>query len=228
MDACCEAKSHEISALRTRYGHVLRLVLAINIVMFCIEFGGGLVARSTALLADSLDMFGDATVYAVSLYGLHKGERWQARAALLKGLLMAGFGGIVLVEVLQKVSTGVVPTASLMSTFGLLALLANTTCALLLLRFRTGELDMRSTWLCSRNDVLANLGVVLAAVGVALTTSAWPDILIGVLIAVVFFHSSFGVLRDSTHRLLSRTVDTTKTERYTRCRVGGSESDIKV
>jgi cation diffusion facilitator family transporter len=209
MDDCCASKAHEITALRDHYGHVLKVVLAINTVMFFLEFGGGLVARSTALLADSLDMLGDAMVYAVSLSVLQKGERWQARAALLKGLLMAGFGGTVLVEAVQKVSSGAVPTVSLMSTFGLLALLANTTCALMLLRFRTGELNMRSTWLCSRNDVIANLGVLLAAMGVALTNAAWPDILIGVSIASVFFHSSFGILRDSTRRLLARTVDAT-------------------
>jgi cation diffusion facilitator family transporter len=207
MDDCCASKAHEISALRNRYGHVLKIVLAINTGMFFLEFGGGLVAHSTALLADSLDMFGDATVYAVSLYALQKGERWQARAALLKGLLMAGFGGAVGVEVMQKVSLGVVPAASLMSTLGLLALLANTTCALMLLRFRTGEINMRSTWLCSRNDVLANAGVLLASVAVAFTNSAWPDILVGGIIAAVFFHSGFGVLRDSLRQLLSRTAD---------------------
>ena len=122
---------------------------------------------------------------------------------------MAGFGVAVLVEVLQKVITGVVPTASLMSMFGLLALLANTACAVLLLRFRTGEINMRSTWVCSRNDVIANLGVVVAALGVAATGSAWPDILIGTLIAAIFFYSSFGVLRDSFRQLFSHTADAT-------------------
>ncbi|MGE0681799.1 MAG: cation diffusion facilitator family transporter [Candidatus Binatia bacterium] len=209
MHDCCESKAHEITALRTDYGHVLKVVFAINLVMFFMEFGGGLLARSTALLADSLDMFGDAAVYAVSLYVLHKSEQWQARAALLKGLLMAGFGAAVLVEVLQKVIAGVVPTASLMSMFGLLALLANTTCAVMLLRFRTGEINMRSTWVCSRNDVIANLGVVVAALGVAATRSAWPDILIGTLIAAIFFYSSFGVLRDSFRQLFSHTADAT-------------------
>ena len=154
-------------------------------------------------------MFGDATVYAVSLYVLHKGERWQARAAVLKGFIMAGFGAAVLVEVMQKVIAGVVPTASLMSMFGLLALLANTACAVMLLRFRTVEINMRSTWVCSRNDVIANLGVVLAALGVASTGAAWPDILIGTLIAAIFFYSSFGVLRDSFRQLFSYTADAT-------------------
>jgi Co/Zn/Cd efflux system component len=147
--------------------------------------------------------------YPVSLYVLHKGERWQAKAALLKGFIMVGFGAAVLVEVMQKVIAGVVPTASLMSMFGLLALIANTACAAMLLRFRTGEINMRSTWVCSRNDVIANLGVVLAALGVAATRSAWPDIFIGTLIAAIFFYSSLGVLRDSFHQLFSYTADAT-------------------
>jgi cation diffusion facilitator family transporter len=209
MDDCCQSKAHEVRALRERYGHVLKFVLAINMLMFVIEFGGGLFAHSTALLADSLDMFGDVTVYGVSLYVLHKGERWQARAAVLKGLLMTGFGGVVLVEVVQKVLTGLVPSAPLMSTFGVLALHANMACAVMLLRFRTGEINMRSTWLCSRNDVIANLGVLLAAGGVTLTASAWPDILIGATIAAVFVHSSWGVLRASLRQLLWHTADAT-------------------
>jgi cation diffusion facilitator family transporter len=202
MHECCASKAHEITMLRTDYGRVLKVVLAINLVMFCLEFGSGLLARSTALLADSLDMFGDATVYGVSLYVLHRGEHWQARAALLKGVIMAGFGVVVLAEVIQKVMIGVVPTASLMSLFGLLALLANTACAFMLFRFRTGEMNMRSTWVCSRNDVIANLGVLLAALGVATTGAAWPDILVGTLIAVLFFSSSFGVARDAVRQLL--------------------------
>jgi cation diffusion facilitator family transporter len=204
MHDCCEAKADEIAALRKDYGLVLKIVFAINLTMFFAEFGGGLLAHSTALLADSFDMFGDATVYGVSLYVLHKGARWQAKAAFLKGCIMAGFGVAVLAEVAHKVTIGMVPAVSLMSMIGLLALLANTACAIMLLRFRTGEIDMRSTWVCSRNDVIANLGVVLAALGVTATGAAWPDILVGTLIATIFFYSSFGVLRDSLRQLFWR------------------------
>jgi len=207
MHECCESKSHDIGALREHYERVLWIVFAINAAMFFVECGGGLLARSTALLADSLDMFGDATVYGVSLYALDKSDRWQARAALLKGLIMTGFGVVVTVEVILKMLAGVVPAAAVMSLFGLLALLANTGCAVLLLRFRGGELNMRSTWLCSRNDVIANFGVLVAAAGVAATRSAWPDIFIGMLIAAVFFSSGLGVIRDSVRQRVSRTAD---------------------
>lgn len=207
MHECCETKGPEIAAGRERYGRVLWGVFAINAVMFFVEFGGGLLAHSTALLADSLDMFGDATVYGVSLYALHKSDRWQTRAALLKGLVMTGFGVVVTVEVMVKMLAGVVPAAAVMSVFGLLALLANTGCAVLLLRFRGGELNMRSTWLCSRNDVIANTGVLVAAAGVAVTQSAWPDILIGILIAAVFFSSGVGVIRDAIRQRVSQTAD---------------------
>lgn len=195
MDHCCEEKAHEIESSRHAFGRVLVIVLYINSIMFAAEFGAGLIARSTALLADSLDMFGDATVYGLSLYALHKPERWRAGAALAKGLLMFGFAMFLLGEVTLKFFAGVVPDAPLMGTFGLLALAANLACAALLSRFRAGEINMRSTWLCSRNDVLANLGVLLAGGLVALTQSRWPDVAIGLAIAGVFLHSSFAVFR---------------------------------
>ena len=190
MDDCCEGKAQGIEQARDAFGRVLWVVLTINAAMFVAEFGAGLLARSTALRADSLDMFGDASVYALSLYALNRTVRWRAGAALGKSLLMAGFGLVVLGDVALKVAAGVVPAAPLMGAFGALALAANMTCALLLLRFRAGEIDMRSTWLCSRNDVPANLGVLLAAGLVAFTQSPWPDVAIGLLIAGVFLHSA--------------------------------------
>ena len=197
MDECCQAKAQEIEQARGAFGRVLWVVLAINAAMFAAEFGAGLVAHSTALMADSLDMFGDAAVYGLSLYALHRTARWRAGAALAKSLLMAGFGLLVIGDVFLKVATEVVPVAPLMGAFGALALAANLACAALLLRFRSGEINMRSTWLCSRNDVLANLGVLLAAGLVASTQSPWPDIVIGLLIAGVFLQSAWGVFREA-------------------------------
>ena len=135
MHDCCESKAHEITALRKDYGHVLKVVFAINLVMFFTEFGGGLLApfrRHCSPIHSICSVMPQCTP-SVSMWFTHKGERWQARAALLKGSIMAGFGVAVLVEVMQKVIAGVVPTASLMSMFGLLALLANTACAVMLL-----------------------------------------------------------------------------------------------
>ena len=201
MDSCCEGRARELEQASASFGKVLWVVMAINAAMFLAEFGAGLAARSTALLADSLDMFGDTTVYALSLYALGKTTPWRAAAALLKSLLMAGFGLLVVVEVTMKITSETVPDASLMTGFGFAALAANLICVLLLLSFRNGEINMRSTWLCSRNDVIANLGVLLAAGLVAYTNRLWPDIVIGILIASVFLKSALGVFKDTMVQL---------------------------
>jgi cation diffusion facilitator family transporter len=194
MDHCCETKAETLTVLRERQKGVLQLVLVLNAVMFVVEGTAGLLAHSTALLADSLDMLGDAAVYGLSLYALRRSAAWTAGAALTKGIIMAAFGVGVVLEALQKMVSGVVPAESLMGVFGLLALAANVSCLLLLLRHRTDDLNMRSTWICSRNDVMANGGVLLAAAGVAFTGMAWPDILIGLLIAGLFLSSAWGVI----------------------------------
>lgn len=203
MDHCCETKNDELAILRGRQGRVLKIVLVINALMFLAEFTAGLIAHSTALLADSLDMLGDAFVYGLSLYALQRSVRWRSGAALTKGVIMAAFGIGVIIEAMMKVVIGVTPEASMMGIFGGLALAANTVCLLLLLRHRTDDLNMRSTWLCSRNDVIANGGVLLAAAGVALTGTAWPDILIGLIIAGLFLSSAWGVIRQSLVELRS-------------------------
>ncbi|GIX49718.1 MAG: hypothetical protein KatS3mg131_3929 [Candidatus Tectimicrobiota bacterium] len=190
MDACCSP-----AALATRQQRVLWLVLAINSAMFLAETTAGLLAHSTALLADALDMLGDALVYGLSLYALRRGETWRAGAALGKGLIMAAFGLGVVGEAVSKALHGTVPRAPLMGVFGVLALAANLACFALLLRHRGDDLNLRSAWLCSRNDVLANAGVLLAAAGVALSGTLWPDLVIGLLIATLFLASAGGVIR---------------------------------
>ncbi len=171
------------------------MVLAINLAMFLVELVAGLLAHSTALLADSADMLGDAIVYGFSLYVIARGAVWQGRAALLKGFIMAAFGVGVLVEVATKLVRPVTPSADVMSGVGVLALVANASVLAFLWRHRAGDINMRSVWLCSRNDVMANAGVLLAALGVAMTGSAWPDIAIGLVIAGLFGMSAVGVIR---------------------------------
>jgi cation diffusion facilitator family transporter len=199
MKDCCEVMT-DVSVEQRR---VLRIVLWINVGMFLVEFGAGLLADSTALLADSVDMLGDAMVYGFSLYAVSRGSAWQARAALLKGAVMALFGVGVLVEVVLKIARGTVPAADVMGGIGALALAANLGCLLLLRRRRADDINMRSAWLCSRNDVMANAGVLLAAAGVFLTRSAWPDIAIGLVIAALFATSALGVIREA-RRVLQR------------------------
>jgi Co/Zn/Cd efflux system component len=169
--------------------------------MFLAEFGAGVVAHSTALLSDSVDMLGDAIVYGFSLYAVVRGPIWHARAALLKGSIMGAFGLGVLLEVAVKLARGVVPSAGLIGAMGLIALVANVVCLAVLARHRADDINMRSAWLCSRNDVVANVGVLVAAAGVSATGSAWPDIATGLLIAAMFGGSSIGVIRAARHQL---------------------------
>jgi cation diffusion facilitator family transporter len=197
MTDCCQDKACEIAALRSRHSRVLWIVLSINAAMFVIEVVAGLLAHSTSLLADGLDMFGDALVYGLSLVALTRSVRWQAGAALTKGSFMALFGLAVLGEAVLKIVFPVMPSAQTMGAVGGLALVANLGCFLMLYRHRSDNLNMSSTWVCSRNDVIANLGVLFAAGATALLVSRWPDIIVGVGIALLFLRSAFGVLRQA-------------------------------
>jgi len=198
-DDCCSAKEQEIAALSAHLGvkRVLQVVLAINLVMFVAEFTAGLLSNSTALMADSVDMLGDALVYILSLYALQRSLRWRAGAAVAKGGIIAAFGIWVMIEAASKLVNGVTPAAGTMVLLGLIALVANLTCLALLYRFRHRDVNLSSTFECSRNDVIANTGVLLAAGGVYATGAAWPDILVGAVIAVLFFRSAIRVLRQA-------------------------------
>jgi Co/Zn/Cd efflux system component len=197
MDACCETKADEISVLRGKHKSVLTILLAINAFLFVVEAAAGLLANSTALLADSLDMLGDSLVYGFSLYVLWRGAAWKAKAALLKGAIMAVFGVGVLFGAVYKMLAGVVPIAETMGIIGSLVLVGNGICFLLLFRHRSDDLNMRSTWLCSRNDIIANLSVLVAAAGVTIFNSGWPDILVGAAIAALFLKSALTMLAES-------------------------------
>lgn len=198
-DTCCSSKSSEIEGLARQAGQrrVLVIVMAINAAMFVAEFGAGIVAGSTALMADATDMFGDALVYAVSLYALARSERWKAGAALMKGLFIFVFAIGIAVNVATKIGSGVPPSSILMLAFGGTALAANLTCLRLLWRFRTQDLNMASTFECSRNDVISNVGVLMAAVLVAAFASPWPDIAIGSAMAILFLRSALRVIRQA-------------------------------
>ena len=197
MDSCCENKTGELAQLRAKQSQVLYVVLAINAVMFVVEFSAGWIANSTALLGDSLDMFGDASVYALTLFVLHRSARARAGAALFKGGFMLLFGLLVIADAGRKLLLQELPAADWMGGIGALALLANGICFALLYRHRADDLNMRSTWLCSRNDLVANSSVIVAAGLVALTNSLWPDILVGLAIAALFLLSATQVIREA-------------------------------
>jgi cation diffusion facilitator family transporter len=194
MDSCCQSKASELEELRGRQSSVLWIVLGINGIMFGVEFVAGWLAGSVALQADSLDMLGDTLVYGFSLVALTRSERWKASAALLKGVIMALFGLGVLGEAAYKLLYGAAPEAALMGGTAVIALAANAVCLFLLTRHRDDDLNMRSTWLCSRNDIIANSGVILAAASVYLTTSKLPDIAISLVITYLFLRSAWYVL----------------------------------
>lgn len=187
--------------MRERHGRVLWVVLAINALMFLVEGWAGLLAHSTSLLADALDMLGDALVYGFSLFVLARSARWQAGAALAKGALMLAFGLGVLGEALYKVFHPVMPGVETMGVVGGIALAANLVCFFLLYRHRGDNLNMSSTWLCSRNDLIANVGVLLAAGASYLLVSRWPDIIVGAIIASLFLSSALHVLNQAIREL---------------------------
>jgi Co/Zn/Cd efflux system component len=201
MDTCCTDKASAVERLRARQVTTLRLVLAANATMFVVELVSGLLAGSVALLADSLDMLGDALVYGFSLYVVARGPAWKVRAAVAKAAVMALFGAFVFGQLMYKLVYPQVPTFETMGAIGALALAANGACFVLLWRHRTEDINMRSVWLCSRNDLIANLLVLLAAWAVWAMASPWPDIAVGALICAMFLQSAFVVAREARQEL---------------------------
>jgi Co/Zn/Cd efflux system component len=197
MDDCCIDKSCAVERLSERQAATLRLVLLVNAGMFVVELVSGLLAGSVALLADSLDMLGDALVYGFSLYVVARGPVWKARAAVAKAAVMGLFGAFVFGQLVYKLLYPQLPTFETMGAVGALALAANGACFAVLWRHRAEDINMRSVWLCSRNDLIANVSVLLAAWVVWMTLSPWPDIAVGALICVLFLRSAFLVARDA-------------------------------
>jgi Co/Zn/Cd efflux system component len=192
MDDCCPPSAELVRDAQRR--RALVLVLAINATMFVVELGAGLLAGSVALQADSLDMLGDALVYGFSLAVVARSIVWRARAAVLKGGIMLLFGLAVLGQVALRLLTGVPPRPDIVSLTGGLALVANATCLAVLYRHRADDINMHSTWVCSRNDIIANVSVIVSAGGVALFASVWPDVLVSLAIVALFLRSAVKVL----------------------------------
>jgi cation diffusion facilitator family transporter len=196
-DDCCQKKGCELSRLNRQQAKVLWIVLSINFGMFVVELGAGIRANSLALTADSLDMLGDALVYAVSLYVINKGTKAQARLVFLKGMIMFLFAIVVFARAIYQLFVRAMPEATIMSTVGVVALLANLVCLLLLTRHRKDNLNMSSVWLCSRNDIIANISVLIAAGLTLFTHSDLPDFAVGLLLTFVFAKSARYVLSQS-------------------------------
>ena len=183
------------------YRRVLWIALLINASMVGVEILAGLSSGSVSLLADAIDFFGDAANYGVTLAVLNLGLAWRARAALLKSASMLAFGGIVLAKALWAMSQGVPPEALTMGLVGAAALAANLGVAALLYAFRSGDANMRGVWLCTRNDALGNLAVMLAALGVFGTGTAWPDLAVAMVMAGLAISSGWSVMRQARREL---------------------------
>jgi Co/Zn/Cd efflux system component len=176
------------------YRKILWFALIVNAAMFAVELGAGFRSGSVSLLADAIDFLGDAANYGVSLMVLTMAMAWRSKAALLKGVSMLLFGLFVLARAAWSVKTGVVPEAATMGGIALLALLANVTVALMLYRYRMGDANMRSVWLCSRNDAFGNIAVMLAALGVLGTGTAWPDLAVAAVMASLAIWGGWSVI----------------------------------
>ena len=188
------------------YRRALTIALLVNAAMFFVEVFSGLASGSVSLLADAVDFFGDAANYALSLVVLTMALRWRTRVAALKALSMAAFGVFVIGRALWAWSTGVVPEPATMGLVGTLALAANLGVAALLYAYRSGDANMRSVWLCTRNDALGNLAVLAAAAGVFGTGQAWPDLIVAAVMATLALSASRTVLLQVRDEMRSSTV----------------------
>jgi Co/Zn/Cd efflux system component len=201
--ACCCTPAPDPHRGNAAYRRVLWIVLAINAFMFVVEIGAGLATGSASLQADALDFLGDAGNYIISLSVLGMALRYRAMAALAKGLTMGAFGLWVVGTVVWHAAMGTVPEPITMGIVGIAALIANAACAVLLYAYRGGDANMQSVWICSRNDVLGNLAVLLAALGVFGTGTGWPDLVVAAIMASLALQGATIVVRQAGHELQS-------------------------
>lgn len=197
----CTAQVRDPSA-DPRWRQVLWIALAINVAMFAAEIIAGVASGSRSLQADALDFLGDAANYAISLGVVGMAVRWRSRAALLKGATILAFGLYILVTTIMAIFGTRIPHAETMGIVGLIALVANGGVAVLLYRYRTGDSNMRSVWICSRNDAIGNLAVLAAAAGVLGTGSPWPDLIVAAIMAALGISGGVQILRQARDELV--------------------------
>lgn len=203
-DCCCTPPPLDLGPDKTKvavYRRILWTVLAINGAMFAVEVAAGLMAGSASLQADALDFLGDAANYAISLLVVGMALRYRALAALTKGATMGAFGLWVIATVIWHTLHGTLPSAFTMGAVGFTALAANAASFVLLWAYRNDDVNMRSAWICTRNDVLGNLAVLLAAAGVFGTGTGWPDVIVATIMAGLALQGSAIVVRQSLGEL---------------------------
>jgi Co/Zn/Cd efflux system component len=199
MDSCgsCCGSNVKFEGLSSDYRRRLWLVIGINAAMFIIEMTAGVLSRSQALQADALDFLGDTLTYGISLAVIGMSLRARATAALFKGLSLTLMGLWIFGSTAYHVLVLGLPRAEIMGAIGFLALAANVTSVLILLKYKDGDANVRSVWLCSRNDAIGNVAVVIAAAGVWGTATAWPDLIVAAIMAGLFVYSSVRILRQA-------------------------------
>lgn len=205
MSGCNCESNVQFDGISATYKRVLLVVIAINIVMFGVEMAASVQARSMALRADALDFLGDSLTYTITLLVIGHSLRWRSMAALFKGLTLAAMGVWVLSSSFYRVFILAQPDEYIMGGIAMMAFLANVISALLLIRYRNGDANVRSVWLCSRNDAIGNLAVILSAGLVSVTQSAWPDLAVAALMSALFLHSAILVLRQAITELKAKT-----------------------
>jgi len=197
---CCN-NDLKFEGLSASYKRALWAVIAINAAMFLAEMGAGIFAGSQALKADALDFLGDTATYAITMFVIGMPLVWRARAALLKGLSLAAMGLWVLGSTAYNVFVLGIPQAEIMGAVGFLALAANLASVVLLLKYRNGDANVRSVWLCSRNDAIGNVAVIVAASGVWATGTAWPDLIVAGIMASLVLWSAAQSVQQAWHEM---------------------------
>lgn len=205
-DCCAGSCASSKPPVDPAYRRILWIALVVNAGMFGVELFGGWTSGSVSLLADAVDFFGDAANYAVSLFVLGLAPVWRSRTALIKGLTMGAYGVFVLGSAAWNLASGTVPEAFTMGIIGFAALAANGFVAMLLFAYRNGDSNMRSVWLCTRNDAIGNVAVMLAALGVFGTRAGWPDIVVATIMAVLGLTAARSVIAHARRELTIRVV----------------------
>ena len=202
MSGCgCEVEIKDASQKR-----VLYWLLGINAVMFFVEMTVGILADSTALIADSMDMLADAVVYGIGIYAVGKSILHKAKAAQISGYFQLLLGVIILIDITRKLFLGSEPISSLMIGMGFIALIANVACLMIIRNHKNDEVHMRASWIFSANDVIANMGVIIAGVLVVWLDSRVPDLVIGCIVSIVVLRGAWMILKDAKQEVLNNEV----------------------
>jgi Co/Zn/Cd efflux system component len=202
MSTCCSGGcTSDTPPVDPKYRRILWIALVVNLAMFGVEIISGWHAGSVSLLADAADFMGDTANYGISLFVLALAPIWRSRTALVKGITMGGYGLFVLSATIWHFATGTVPKAETMGVVGFLALAANGLVALLLFAYRNGDSNMRAVWLCTRNDIIGNAAILLAALGVFGTGAGWPDLMVAAVMGVLGLTAACSVIAHARREL---------------------------